>query len=384
MITAFTVALATTGWLGPLPVDMVDFTAELDSLSRGPACDGRPQLDGPSKDALASHCEKLAPIVQKWKDGWYATSVPFFREVVPKDAPSKVVYPFGGADLLTALTIFPDASEVTIMALEPGGDPRSLGTMAGAPLAKNLRLVRQHFDFLARLAFSRTVDLDELSDALLAGVLIYDLSALAALGYEPFGLRYFTIAADGGLLYYSSKDLARIDAEAAKVKDPGRRAKLLADAFGDFEVRFRKRAAAGGAPGPEQVFRHISGDLEDPGMKKSGTLAHLELKGPVTAMTKASSYLLWWTSFSKIRGFLIDHMQWMISDSTGLAPDQIDQKVFEYIPYGKFDGMIISAPRGREKQMIELWKASPERPLAFAFGYPDVHKNHSLLITRRR
>jgi hypothetical protein len=281
---------------------------------------------------------------------------------------------------LTALTIFPDAREITIMALEPGGDPRSQSTMSAAALGKNLRLVRQHFDFLARLAFSRTVDLDELSDAMLAGVLIYDLAALEVLGYEPVSLRYFTLGPTGGRLYFSSADLAKIDAEAAKVRDPSKRAKQVAAAFGNFEVTFRKRT-----PGAAlQTFRHISGDLEDPGMKKSNLLAHLEAKGPVTAMTKASSYLLWWTSFSKIRNFLVDRLQWMISDSTGLAPDEIDPAVFEQITYGKFDGMIISGPRGREKQMVELWKKNPERPLGFAFGYPDTHDNHNLLVTRRR
>jgi len=385
MITTLALALV-TAWFPPHPTgvapDIAPFASELDALSRGPACDGRAQLaDDPNHDALVSHCEKLATSVQKWRDGWFATATPFFREVVPAEASPRVVYPFGGADLLTALTIFPDAHEITILALEPGGDPRSLATLSGPALDRNLKVVRQYFDFLTRLNFSRTVDLDELSKDMLAGVLIYDLAALGVLGYEPLELTYFTLGPGGGRLYLGRAELASIDVAAAKIKDAGRRAKFLADAFPNFELRFRKK---GSAAAPVQVFRHISADLEDPGMRTSNVLAHLQLKGRITAMTKASSYLLWHTSFSKLRNWMLANLDWMISDSTGFAPDQVDKATIEQITYGMFDGPIITHPRDRAKRSIAMWHENPERPLAFAFGYPDIHDNHSLLITRRR
>jgi hypothetical protein len=244
--------------------------------------------------------------------------------------------------------------------------------------------VRQHFDFLSRLAFSRTVDLDELASSMLAGVLIYDLAALAALGYEPHVLRYFRLGPTGGRLYLSRDDLAAIDAEALAIRDPGRRAAFVAGRFANFELRFRKRGPDGRPTGPEQTFRHISGDLEDPGMKSAPELLlHLQAKGRVSAMTKASSYLLWHTSFGKLRRWMLDNMDWMVSDSTGFAPDQIDTAVFEQLTWGRFTTPIITHPRARAKKMAELFKSST-RPMPFAFGYPDYHDHHALLVTRRR
>ena len=54
----------------------------------------------------------------------------FFAAHVPKDVPKKVVYPFAGGDLSTALTVYPDADEITNMSLEPAGDPRDIDTLA--------------------------------------------------------------------------------------------------------------------------------------------------------------------------------------------------------------------------------------------------------------
>lgn len=378
--------VASIGWLGPLArTEVVSFDAELDALSRGVACDGRPQLDDAHRDLLTTHCEKLQESLAKWKAGWYAAAAPFFRELVPTGISDRVVYPFGGADLLTALAIFPDASEITIMALEPGGDPRSLASVSDAALPRNLKLVRQHFDFLSRLSFSRSVDLDELAKSMLAGVLIYDLAALVALGYEPLVLRYFRLGPTGGRLYYDRQELARIDAEARAIKDAGRRAKHIAGQFGNFEIRYRKRPSADDPHPRERTFRHFSADIEDPGMRQHPELmAHLGLKGRVTAMTKASSYLLWHTSFGKLRNWMLANMDWMVSDSTGFAPDQIDHAVFEQLTWGKFAGPIITHPRTRAKKMIELFAEGPERDVPFAFGYPDFRKNRSLLVTRRR
>ena len=42
----------------------------------------------------------------------------------PKDLPTALVYPFGGGDLMAALQLFPEATEITTISLELAGDPR--------------------------------------------------------------------------------------------------------------------------------------------------------------------------------------------------------------------------------------------------------------------
>jgi hypothetical protein len=368
----------------PRGAEIVDFNPELDALSEGPACDGSPQREGPFQTILEGHCEKVRTTVEKWKTGWLPKASPFFQALVPKDLPREVVYPFGGADLLSALFVYPDARVITIMALEPGGDPRSLSRLEPAALKGALGLVRRHFDFLLRLQFSQTVDLDELIKGPLAGVLIYDLAALGILGYEPTRLRYFELGPTGGRLYFDRDMLAAIDAEASKIKNIANRNKFLSKKFSNFEITFRKKKSADNPHPPEQVFRHLAVDLEDGNLRRDKRLLlHLRAKGEVSAIIKAASNLLWWTSFSEIRNYLIENAVWTISDSSGVATSDLDQSRFVQETWGKFDGPPFPSPDDREKAVIALWASNPERPLDFFFGYHSKGGFPHLMVTRR-
>ena len=89
--------------------------------------------------------------------------------------------------------------------------------------------------------------------------------------------------------------------------------KLLSRKIGDQKVR---------------VFRHIAANLDNDHVAKDpGVLKHLESKGRVFAITKAASYLLWWESFTTVRDYLVKNVDFMISDSTGLAPDVADGRL---------------------------------------------------------
>lgn len=374
---------------GPLRAAEVDLHAELATLWRvaacGPPIGGGVELAPAQRALVGPHCEALGALITAWRDGWYAAARPFFADLVPADVPRRVVYPFGGADLLSALTVFPEADEITLLALEPGGDPRSLADLRPGALRRNLHLVRQHFKFLAHIGFSRTVDLDELSKGMLAGVLIYDLAALAALGYEPVRLRLFTLASSGGRLYRSDADLAAVDLALARLRSPRARAAAVRDAFGAFELLYRRRPSPSDPSPRVRTFRHIACDLSDGGLRaRPEVLRYLEGRGPVAVVTKASSYLLWHRGFSLLRGYLGDHLQWMVSDTSGLAPDTVDPATFEQLTWGSFKGPIISCPKDRAAMMEALFAEHPERALPIAFGYPDKQGRYGLLVTRRR
>ena len=73
---------------------------------------------------------------RRWKTGggsvWLTRGPALLSQVVPRDLPPTVVYPFGGGDLLTALVMFPKATEITTLSLEPAGDPRTVDALAPA------------------------------------------------------------------------------------------------------------------------------------------------------------------------------------------------------------------------------------------------------------
>ena len=53
-----------------------------------------------------------------------------------------MVYPFGGGDLISALTTYPEATEITTMSLEHAGDPRRIKGITTEQLKASLQLIR--------------------------------------------------------------------------------------------------------------------------------------------------------------------------------------------------------------------------------------------------
>ena len=377
-----------------------DFTAIGKQLLAVGACGGGTELpEGMTADMIEKHCEVIRGAQNDYLEKWVKPAHAFFAEKVPKTAPKKVVYPFAGGDLSTALTVYPDADEITTISLEPAGDPRTLsalatdaaarsktGKVAKAPrldprIEKALGTIQYELKFLYRVNFSNTLNMiDAMRGGALPTQLIFGLSALKIHGYEVVSLRYFRLETDGAIHYLD-------DDEVAKAPDPlttaaQRRNQIFANA----EIRFRKPG------GRVQIYRHLQGNLGNneavgglvPLKKDPRILKHLESKGPIAGMTKAASYLLSWDSFSMIRDYLIGHVQWMVSDATGVAPKWGKPAGFEYETYGGFDGPHIPAGSGIAKDWRDEFNAQGKRELGFRFGYYDRRNVNHLVIMRKK
>ena len=164
---------ATASYADP-PLEGHDFTPEAKALLVVGACaDGTPP-EGITKEELDAHCEPngkerhIKGAQADYLDTWVKPAREFFAAHVPKDVPKKVIYPFAGGDLSTALTVYPDADEITTISLEPAGDPRDLATLRGKDLEKALKKVEYELKFLYRVNFSNTINM---IDAMRAGAL---------------------------------------------------------------------------------------------------------------------------------------------------------------------------------------------------------------------
>lgn len=406
-----------------------DFTATAKVLIAVGACGGGDVPAEFKKDQVKQHCDTIDKTQAEYKKSWVDTAKPWFAAHVPATVPKKVVYPFAGGDLSTALTVFPDADEITTMSLEPAGDPRTLEALAktkagadpvtkmapsptksakpmkpvkskavgntpparaddgnydtdpviqakGPPsLAKALRTVEYELRFLYRVNFSNTLNMiDAMRGGLLPTQLIFGLSALKVHGYEVVALRYFKLDAEGNIKYLTDEEVAK--APDPTTGSPDYRNRIFANA----EVQFRKPG------GRIQIYRHIQVNLDNDHLKKDPrVLKHLEQKGDVAGMTKAASYLMSWESFSTIRNYLIDHVQWMVSDATGVPPKFGKAKGFEYETYGAFKLAHISAGNGIAKDWAGEFSSQSARKLGFRFGYYDGTKEHTnhLAIMRK-
>ncbi len=337
----------------------------------GACADGTPPT-AIKATTVAAHCKTVHAAQEDYKKSWLHDASEFFAAHVPATIPKTVVYPFAGGDLSTALTVYPDADEITTLSLEPAGDPHALARLNDKQLTAALATVAKELGSLYRSNFSVTMNMiGAMRGGALPTNLIFSLSALWIHGYEPTSLRYFKLDDAGAVSYLSDDDVTALDA----TKDVAQRNR----AYANIELRFHK---IGGKH--EQIYRHILANLDDAHIKKSpGALAHLVAKGDVAAMTKAASYLLTFDDFKTMRKYVIDHVRWMVSDSTGLAPTYGKPAGFEYETYGTFATSNMAAG----KPIAPVWKtmfdAQPARPLKFRFGYPDGGYHGHLIIMKK-
>jgi hypothetical protein len=337
----------------------------------GACAEGTPTKVKP--EVVAAHCKKVRPAQDEYRTTWLASARAFFKANVPGGLPTTVVYPFAGGDLATALTVFPDAEEITTLALEPAGDPRALGRLTEAQVKRSLGVIETELSSLYRANFSKTMNMiGAMRGGQLPTQLVFSLSALHIHGYEPVSLRYFKLDAKGEIVYLTTVDVQKLD----KLKDIGARNR----GFANVELKFRKPGAK-----REQTYRHIMANLDNEHLAAwPAPRKHLEKKGRVAAMTKAASYLLSFGDFSTIRKYLIDHVEWMVSDTTGVPPSYGTASGFEYETWGDWKSSNMAAGNGAVRATWRsLFAAQPRRELKFRFGYPNGVGDGHLVFMRR-
>jgi hypothetical protein len=351
-----------------------DFAAEAQALFKLVACAGGADLPETwPRPLLRRHCAVLGEKVGEFRARWVDRIRPYLSRLVPGDLPKRVVYPFGGGDLVTALAIFPNAEEFTTISLETAGDVRGMASLTRRQLATSLDSTREHLRCLFAVNHSKTTNLKADSRSSLPGEIAFALVAFSIFDYEPVSLRYFRLDAQGNPVYLPSGDLGEVGVATCKDGGP--------NPFANVEITFRPRQDPKAAL---RVYRHFAANLDDLHFHANHPLAlHLAAKGPVAALIKAASYLLWFDAFSHIRAYLLDHAVWMISDSTGIPPSLAHAAGFEQECYGLFHGPMLAKYSATKKEFLALWRASPKRMLPFYFGYPDVDGHGNMMVTRR-
>jgi hypothetical protein len=360
-----------------------DFADEAKLLFRVAACAGDAPLPA-NLDAAAvkKHCDEILPKIEAYRTRYVGVVKPFLAAIEPPGLPTTVVYPFGGGDLVTALTAYPDAREITTISLELPGDPRRIRAMNKDTLERSLALLRRELGELLFVDdYSRSETLKKTQRGDLPAELCFFLTALAVHGYEPVGLRYFALQPDGTLHYLSEEEIEGAERTLAVHRKGTWTAPDFSESFANSELTFRKKGDA--ADAPLRVHRHLAVNLSDEFLDRNpGLIRHLEAKGRVSAMTKAASYLLWKDGFSRIRNYLSGHLDFMVSDSTGIPPRFASAAGLVQETYGTFKSSLLGASHEHNVDFAALWKKQPARRLPFRFGYLDSAKQVHLLVTR--
>jgi hypothetical protein len=359
-----------------------DFIAEAKLLMRVVACSGDDPLPENIDPALVEqHCNELKPLLEVYQNKYAKSAKDFIASLRPPNLPLIVVYPFGGGDLLSALTSYPDATDITTISLEHVGDPRRIFQISNEKLASTLRDLRRKSWGLLKADNSTSESLSKLERCEIPGQLALFLLALSIYNYEPVSLRYFRLEQDGSTHYLSQDEISALENQTAKKLHWKWLPPDYSLAFSNMEIQFRPRNDTNA---PVRIHRHIAANLMNDPMEKDPSLLHyLEKKGSVSAMTKAASYCLWDSRFSKIRDYLLDHMEFMISDSTGIPPKISQAAGFSVETYGKFHSALLKVRASTNRALLEFWESQPHRPLSFRYGYPDANGSFHMMVTYR-
>jgi hypothetical protein len=382
--------------------DGLDFIDDAKLLYRIAACGGTEQVDDNLTKIVEKHCKSITDKLEKFRAEYFTKNREWFTTVVPKDVPKTVVYPFGGGDLLSALVAFPEATEITTISLELAGDPRRLKNLKPAQAQVSLGALRGEIGGLISVGSNTTENLSAGQHNDLPAQVSSFLIGLVAGGFEPVSMRYFTLDDTGDINYLDQSEIDAIQADEKKKKkkqkkpvqepredgEPVTAAKHnwlspnFSLAFSNVEIKYRKVGET-----DVRVHRHIGWNLGDGYLKTHPQLLrHLEKKGQVTMLVKGASYLLWSPGFSLVRGYILDHLGWMLSDSTGVPPAFAKPAGMIQETYGVFTGAFLEGYQAtkHDTDFVELWKSQRNRKLPFRFGYVDMTKQAHLVVTKPR
>lgn len=327
------------------------------------SCRGAPLAAGLDAKAVAAFCARQSRALATYREGFPAASA-FLASLRPPGLPTTVVVPFSG-DLLAALATYPDLRNVTTVSPAPAGDPRRLAGLPPGELGAALERVRAATAPLLRSAGEGPAAAG--ARRAFPVQLASFLTALAAHGYEPVGLRCFRVEPSGTLRYLTAREL---DASGPA---PG--------ACASSELTFVKR---GEDPRTRlRTHRHLAADLSDAALARSpGVLAHLAGKGELVAAVRGGPPLLWRADHARVRDLLLRQAVLVVSDWTGPSPRDARKAGLVQEAHGAYQGTA-GADRARDAELVALFAAQPARPLPLRYGHLDRAGHPHLLVTRR-
>jgi hypothetical protein len=359
-----------------------DLTADARALYRMVACgSGDAIADAEKAKVVDRHCKWITERLADYRSKYVVGGRAFFDEIEPDDIPRTVVYPFGGGDLISALVAFSEADEITTISLELAGDPTRVGTLTARQLEGSLASLRGDLGGTLSVGSNTSENLSASQRNHLPAQVSSFLLGLAANGFEPVGMRYIRLEDDGSIHYLTEEEIVETETETAAARKGTWHDPNFAEGFAHVEIEYRK---AGDPTDRVRVHRHFGWNLGDGELAKHPQLIkHLEQKGKVTVLVKGASYLLWRNDFATIRNYLLGHLAWMLSDSTGIPPMYARKANMVQDTYGRFAGAFLEGAGGRHSEDFRaLWAKNKKRKLPFRFGYVDSEKNAHLVVTR--
>jgi len=174
-----------------------------DFLAGRPGAPGSPFHKLEQSPSWQHHSAEFSAVWQRFRTRRLPALRDFQKTEIdaPAFATDTLFYPFGGPDILTAATLFPNQKTYLLVGLEPPGSIPTLSAISGTRMDRYLPRLRFSLESLFRRGFFITAHMDaqyrgQITDGVLPALLV-QLSHLdcAILGVQPVDL-----APDGSLL----------------------------------------------------------------------------------------------------------------------------------------------------------------------------------------
>ncbi|MDB5284961.1 MAG: hypothetical protein JWO06_4036 [Bacteroidota bacterium] len=296
-------------------------------------------------------------IMDEWANGELAAE---------RTNPTVLFYPFSGPDILHAITLYPNATEYVMIAMEKPGDIPDIHKMDSASSAYYLNSVYQSLqDIFQKSYFITRKMIEDLQKVKVNGVAPLLCVFLERTGHTVVAMKKNHLNDDGTTSVLASDSLP--------------------NHVNDFiEIYFRTEGSD--AVRKMVYFRANLGDQDFsglPSLKSNKTLQNYFNGLPDFYMyTKSASYLMNYGTFSVIRDICLNKSKSILQDDTGIGFGYFEPNKWKIQLYGNFAKPVRDFKGINDSKLEEAYKKDPSKvkSLKFSLGYHWGNKNDQNLM----
>ncbi len=271
-------------------------------------------------------------------------------------------YPFGGPDVLHAVTFFPDAEMLVLIGLEKVGSLPGVQNMEGdSAMIKYFNNMKSSINTVLSISFFITKDMKvDFKAKELDGILPILLVFAVRTGHDVADIKGARIDANGEIVSFATDQFQKTTGVEITLKDQGGKFKKL--------YYFSKNLADGSLKPNSPFYQFI---------KKMGT---------VTTYLKAASYLMHNDAeFANIRSLILAQSRYVVQDDSGIPMKFFNQSKWDLTFYGHYDKPINMFQSRQQPDLAQVYKdSSGVRKLGFGIGYQHNKGRSNMMVAKRK
>ncbi len=278
-----------------------------------------------------------------------------------------VFYPFSGPDVLYSTTLFPNATKLSLIGLEPVGTLPIIDDKDILPdsIHKYFGKINTSLNAILNFSFFRTVSMKEdLRNEEVDGTIHLILLFLNKTGHKIQSIKPFYIDSLGNKYYVKNTSVLK----NKKYKNSS--IEIIAATENNIS----------------KTITYTSTDLSDAGLyRNKGLKQYLSDLQFETTYLKGASYLMHKPSFSKIRNIILENASCVVQDDSGIAVDYIlnDKNKWEFNLFGEYIKPINMFAQHYQPSLDSLYKTKGAKKLGFGLGYNYRDKNSNFMVIKK-